>query len=143
MAEHGEFVPNVIFGLNPMWVAVTVLVLTYAVIMSEKVNRSIVALLGAGLHDRLGVLTQEQAIEGDGLQHASALLVGMMVLVADLPEKRHVRVSGGLVGQEGQGRALGASWRCCRWSTAVVSAFLDNVTTVLLIAPVTLVITES
>ena len=39
---------NVYFGLNPMWVSTCVLVVTYAVIISEKINRSVVALLGAG-----------------------------------------------------------------------------------------------
>jgi Na+/H+ antiporter NhaD/arsenite permease-like protein len=47
--EHGAFAPNVIFGLNPMWVAVVVLVAAYAVIIAEKLNRSIIALLGACL----------------------------------------------------------------------------------------------
>src|SRR5882672_5043737 len=54
-------VSNVYFGLNPMWVATCLLAITYAVIISEKVNRSIVALVGAALMVVGGVLTQEEA----------------------------------------------------------------------------------
>ena len=43
---------NVYFGLDPMWVSTVLLAITYAVIMSEKVNRAIVALLGAARHGR-------------------------------------------------------------------------------------------
>ena len=42
---------TVIFGLSPLWVATTLFVVTYLVIMSDKLNRAIVALLGAGLAD--------------------------------------------------------------------------------------------
>ena len=38
---------HVYFGLNPMWVSTCILAVTYAVIISEKINRAIVALLGA------------------------------------------------------------------------------------------------
>ncbi len=51
-ATHSE--PHVIFGMNPLWVAAIVFVASYAVIMSEKYNRAMVALLilhaGAALH---------------------------------------------------------------------------------------------
>ncbi len=35
----GEFVPSVLFGLNPLWVSTVVLIVVYAIIISEKVNR--------------------------------------------------------------------------------------------------------
>ena len=38
---------HVFFGLNPMWVSTCLLALTYAIIMSEKINRAIVAMIGA------------------------------------------------------------------------------------------------
>ena len=53
---------NVIIGLSPVWVASGVFVGTYAVIVTEKINRAIVALMGAGLMIVLGVLNQEAAI---------------------------------------------------------------------------------
>ncbi len=54
MSEH------VLFGLDPLWAATALLIATYAAIMSEKLNRAIVALLGAGLMIALGLLTQER-----------------------------------------------------------------------------------
>ncbi|MBI3706981.1 MAG: hypothetical protein HY246_04795, partial [Proteobacteria bacterium] len=45
MAEHGEWVPHAIFGLNAAVLASLLMILTYAVIITEKLNRSIVALL--------------------------------------------------------------------------------------------------
>ena len=35
-------------GMNPMWVAIAILLVTYAAIISEKLNRAVVALVGAG-----------------------------------------------------------------------------------------------
>ena len=67
--------------MNAMLIAVGVLVATYAAVMSEKINRSIVALLGALLMIVLGILTQEQAIEGIDF-NTIGLLVGMMIIVS-------------------------------------------------------------
>ena len=47
-------------GLNAMWVSTCILAVTYAVIMSEKINRAIVALVGAGVMVLVGVLDQEE-----------------------------------------------------------------------------------
>ena len=55
---------HVFFGLNPMWVSTCLLALTYAIIMSEKINRAIVAMIGAGAMILVGVLDQEEAIRG-------------------------------------------------------------------------------
>jgi Na+/H+ antiporter NhaD/arsenite permease-like protein len=129
---------HVLFGLDPLWTSTVLLIVTYAAIMSEKLNRAIVALLGGGLMISLGLLNQEQAVAGIDF-NTLALLTGMMLIVAitrrcgvfqyvAIVAARLVRASpaGVLV-------LLAAV-------TAVFSAFLDNVTTVLLVAPVTLVI---
>ena len=55
---------HVYFGLDAMWVSTGILLVTYAVIMSEKVNRAIVALTGAGITIAVGVLDQREAIKG-------------------------------------------------------------------------------
>lgn len=62
MTAHA--VSHVYFGLNAMWVSTCILAVTYAIIMSEKVNRAIVALVGAGVMILVGVLDQEEAIKG-------------------------------------------------------------------------------
>jgi len=56
---------HVYFGLNPMWASTCVLAITYAVIMSEKVNRAIVALIGAGVMILIGVLDQDHHAGAD------------------------------------------------------------------------------
>lgn len=128
------------FGWDPLWLSTAILVVTYGVIMTEKVNRAIVAMLGAGLMVVTGVLTQEQAIEGEDF-NTLALLIGMMVLVAI---SRKCGMFQYLAIWSAKA-ARGSPWGILALLsvvTAVVSALLDNVTTVLLIAPVTLVITD-
>jgi Na+/H+ antiporter NhaD/arsenite permease-like protein len=131
---------TVIFGLNPAWVATILLLASYALIVSERLNRSIIALLGAGMMIVSGVLSQEEAIRGIDF-NTIALLTGMMVLVS-------------ITGRSGLFEYL-AVWsakkgRAQPWAmlvvlsitTAVLSAFLNNVTTVLLVAPVTVSVTR-
>src|SRR5688572_16898878 len=72
---------HVLFGLDPLWVSTALLIVTYATIMTEKLNRAIVALMGAGLMISLGILNQEQAVEGIDF-NTLALLTGMMLIVA-------------------------------------------------------------
>src|SRR3954466_15716924 len=80
MAGHGA-ISHVFFGLGPMWVSTCLLLVTYAVIITEKVNRSIIALLGAGLMIIVGVLTQDEAIRGIDF-NTIALLTGLMIPVS-------------------------------------------------------------
>ncbi|MDP1573184.1 MAG: ArsB/NhaD family transporter [Pseudomonadota bacterium] len=130
-----------IFGLSPLLVSLTIFVLTYAVIVTEKINRSVVALLGAGLMIFAGVLNQAEAFHGIDLNTIS-LLTGMMVIVAITQKSgvfQYVAVKAAkVVKADPWGLLVMLSV-----VTAVFSALLDNVTTVLLIAPVTLLITDA
>jgi Na+/H+ antiporter NhaD/arsenite permease-like protein len=139
-SEHLMHPSTVVFGLDPAWVATILLLASYALIVSERLNRSIIALLGAGMMIVSGVLTQDEAIRGVDF-NTLALLAGTMVLVS-------------IAGRSGLFEYL-AIWsakkgRAQPWAmlamlsviTAVLSALLNNVTTVLLIAPVTLSITR-
>jgi hypothetical protein len=81
---------HVLFGLDPLWVSTALLIVTYATIMTEKLNRAIVALVGAGRMISLGILNQEQAVEGIDF-NTLALLTGMMLIVA-VPGIRQGRV---------------------------------------------------
>ncbi len=74
-------VSNVYFGLSPLWVSTALLILTYAVIISEQINRSVVTLVGAAVMVVLGVITQEEAIRGIDW-NTIGLLTGMMILVS-------------------------------------------------------------
>ncbi len=133
-------VSNIVFGWSPLWASGIVFILTYILIVSEKINRAIVALMGAGLMIVLGVLNQEAAIRGVDF-NTLGLLIGMMVVVAISRRSgvfQFVAVwSAKKVNAHPWGILLMLSL-----VTAVFSALLDNVTTVLLIAPVTLLITE-
>jgi Na+/H+ antiporter NhaD/arsenite permease-like protein len=129
-----------IFGLNPVWIAVLLFVATYALIMSEKVNRAILALLGAGLLILLGVITQSEAMASVDF-NTLGLLLGMMLIV-------NITRRSGLfqyVAIWSAKKVKASPWGVMLMMsivTAVFSAFLDNVTTVLLTVPVTLLITE-
>jgi Na+/H+ antiporter NhaD/arsenite permease-like protein len=131
---------SVIFGLSPAWAATVLLLLSYVLIISERLNRSIIALLGAGAMIVSGVLTQEEAIRGIDF-NTIALLTGMMVLVSI--SRRSGMFEYLAVWSAKKGRAQPwAMLAMLSVTTAIVSAFLDNVTTVLLIAPVTLAVTR-
>jgi Na+/H+ antiporter NhaD/arsenite permease-like protein len=129
---------HIIFGWDPLWVSSILFVATYAVIVSEKVNRAIVSLLGAGLMVMLGVLNQETAINGIDF-NTLGLLTGMMIIVSITKRSgifQYIAVwSAKKVNANPWGILLMLSV-----VTAVFSALLDNVTTVLLIVPVTLLI---
>ncbi len=139
---HGGelFSPNVIFGWNPMIVSTVILVISYIILFTEKLNRAVVALIGASAMIFVGVLTQQTAIQGVDF-NTLCLLIGMMIIV-------------GIAEKSGMFQYV-AIWATKKVKanprgimivlavvTAVFSALLDNVTTVLLIAPVTFQITR-
>ncbi|HEX9322784.1 MAG TPA: ArsB/NhaD family transporter [Xanthobacteraceae bacterium] len=133
-------VSNVYFGLSPLWVSTALLILTYAVIISEQINRSVVTLVGAAVMVVLGVITQEEAIRGIDW-NTIGLLTGMMILVSI--SRRSGMFQYVAVWSAKAARAHPAGiLLLLQITTAVLSAFLDNVTTVLLIVPVTLAITK-
>jgi Na+/H+ antiporter NhaD/arsenite permease-like protein len=130
----------VIFGWDTLWVATALFVGSYAVIMSEQINRAIVALLGAGLMILLGVLNQQAAVRGIDF-NTLGLLIGMMVIVAVTRKSGVFQYVAIWSTKKADARPWGILLMlgCV---TALFSALLDNVTTVLLIVPVTLLITE-
>jgi Na+/H+ antiporter NhaD/arsenite permease-like protein len=121
-----------------MWVSTCVLAATYAIIMSEKVNRAIVALIGAGVMVVIGVLDQEEAIRGVDF-NTIGLLTGMMILVSISRRSGMFQYLAIWSAQAARAHPAGILF-ILQITTAVLSAFLDNVTTVLLIVPVTLAI---
>jgi Na+/H+ antiporter NhaD/arsenite permease-like protein len=140
MHGEGELTAQVIFGWDPLWVSSILFVATYALIISEKVNRAVVAGLGASLMVTLGVLNQQTAVSGIDF-NTLGLLTGMMVIVSI------TRGSGVFqyVAVWSAKKVKASPWGILfmlSLVTAVFSAFLDNVTTVLLIAPVTLLISH-
>lgn len=136
----GEWVPHVVFGWNALWVATLILVITYAVIISERVNRAIIALLGAAAMVFLGVLNQEAAIRGVDF-NTIALLIGMMIVVAITRRCGVFQAIAIWTTKKVKAEPAGILFML-QIVTALLSALLDNVTTVLLVVPVTLIIVE-
>jgi len=132
---------HVYFGLSPMWVSTCILAITYAVIMSERCNRAVVALVGAGVMIIVGVLDQEEAIHGIDW-NTLGLLTGMMILVSISRRSGMFQYLAIWSAKAAKAHPAGILF-ILQITTAVLSAFLDNVTTVLLIVPVTLAICKT
>jgi Na+/H+ antiporter NhaD/arsenite permease-like protein len=139
MAEHG-FVPQIVFGLNPLAVSTLILVLTYAVIIWDRFNRAVVALLGAAILIVIGALDQAEAVKGIDW-NTIGLLTGMMILVAIARRSGMFQFVAIWSAQRVNANPAGILL-LLQIVTALLSALLDNVTTVLLIVSVTLAITD-
>lgn len=116
-----------------------VFVLMYAVIVSEKIHRTVAAMIGAILLMLAGVLSQETALHHVDF-NTLGLLVGMMILVSVTSQTGlfdYVAVKAAKTAKAEPRRLL----IYLGLIAAIFSAFLDNVTTVLLMVPVTFSIT--
>ena len=121
--------------------AVALFAVALALIASERVDRTKVALAGAVLVVVTGTLAQEQAIDAIDW-NTIGLLVGMMVLVR-LTETTGVYTWLAIrAGQWSRGRPLHVVLALAG-TTAVLSAFLDNVTTILLVVPITFLLADA
>ena len=140
--HHGlDIIPDMIFGFDgAMFVATTILCISYIFIISERINRAVIALLGSGMMVILGVLNQELAVEGIDF-NTIFLLIGMMIIVGIMKGSGVFQFVAILAAKsvKGNPRALLVVLSLI---TAVFSALLDNVTTVMLIVPITLLLTE-
>ena len=136
----GSFVPSSVLGLDPLWASTIVLLVVYSIIVTEKINRAIIALLGAGLMIQLGLLDQVEAVKGIDF-NTIALLTGMMILVSVSRKSGMFQYLAVWSAKKAKAEPWGILLMLSV-TTAVLSAFLDNVTTVLLIVPVTLAITK-
>lgn len=122
------------------WLSVIIFLAAYAMIIVEKVHRTIIALVGATVVIALGLITQEEAVNAIDF-NTIGLLVGMMLIVG-------ITRRSGLFGYLAVKSAHLAKGKpiniliALGLITAVLSALLDNVTTVLLIVPVTYVLTD-
>ncbi len=128
--------PDVVFGLNPMWLSTILLVCVYAAIIWDRVNRAIVALLGVAAMIFSGLLTQAEAMRGVDI-NTIGLLTGMMILVSISRRSGMFQFVAIRAAQYANARPAGILL-LLSLATAVLSALLDNVTTVLLVVPVTL-----
>lgn len=121
--------------------AVIIFIMTYGIIITEKVNRTVTAVFGASILILFKVLSQEKAVEHIDF-NTIGLLIGMMIIV-NIMKKTGIF---GYLAIKAAKAVSGEPWRIIvvfSIFTAVASALLDNVTTILLIIPITLVITDT
>src|SRR5437764_11772065 len=123
-----------------MMVSTAILCITYAVIIWDKLNRAIVALLGASVMVVIGALDQNEALKGIDW-NTIGLLTGMMILVSVSRRSGMFEYLAIWSARKAKANPAGILLML-QLTTAVVSALLDNVTTVLLVVPVTLAITR-
>jgi Na+/H+ antiporter NhaD/arsenite permease-like protein len=126
------------------WLAVAVFATAYVVIVTEKFNRTLVALVGAAAMVAIGSVRGHEIFfsEETGIDwNVIFLLFGMMVLVGILKQTGVFEFMAIWAAQRARARPF-RMMVLLVLITAVASALLDNVTTVLLIAPVTLLLCE-
>ncbi|MDD5986758.1 MAG: ArsB/NhaD family transporter [Eubacteriales bacterium] len=122
------------------YIAIIVFILVMVCIVTEKVHRAVAAIAGASVLIVTGVLSFDKAISHVDF-NTLGVLMGMMMFVAVVKKSglfEYVAIKATKI-------AKGDPWRIMvafMLITAVFSAMLDNVTTVLLIAPMTFTITE-
>jgi Na+/H+ antiporter NhaD/arsenite permease-like protein len=122
-------------------VAIAVFVGALGVIASERVDRTKIALLGAMLMLLTQTLDQERAIEAVDW-NTLGLLVGMMLMVK-ITEPTGVYTWLAIkAGQLSRGKPLAVVMSLAT-TTALLSAFLDNLTTVLLMVPITFLLADA
>lgn len=124
------------------WAATVIFVVAYAVIVMDWAHKTAVALAGASLMIALGVLGQHEAFNASefGVDwNVIFLLISMMIIVNLMRPTgvfEYVAIKSAQIGCGNPMRIL----LILSVVTAILSALLDNVTTVLLIAPVALLI---
>lgn len=121
-------------------IAIGIFLVTYGMIIAEKIHRTIIAMLGGVIMVVLGIVHQEDALHHIDF-NTLGLLVGMMIIVGITAETGLFKYIAVISAKKAKGdpvRILIA----LSLITAVGSAFLDNVTTVLLMVPVTFSITS-
>src|ERR671924_230658 len=124
-----------------MALAIAIFVAALAAIATERADRTKVALVGAALVLITQTVDQEHAIESIDF-NTIGLLAGMMLMVR-LTETTGVYTWLAIhAGQLSRGRPFAVvAWLAV--TTAVLSAFLDNLTTVLLVVPITFLLADT
>lgn len=123
-----------------MLVPIAVFLVVYFFIATEMIDKTIAALVGAGLMIGLHLVGYEEALHAVDL-NVLFLLIGMMVVVNTMTETgvfewlaiKLARLA------RGNGLLIAVFFMVL---TAVLSAFLDNVTTVILMAPITILLCQ-
>ncbi|MBN2087417.1 ArsB/NhaD family transporter [Candidatus Peregrinibacteria bacterium] len=117
-------------------IAVGVFVLAFIAIVFEVLNKSVVAIAGATLLIVTRILTFEEAVESINFE-IIALLAGMMILVEIAKESGLFALINSHLASFSKGNPF-LIFLFFMLVTAFASAFLDNVTTILIVVPITI-----
>lgn len=121
------------------WLSIAVFIVTYVFIIREKVHRSVIVLVAGALVIAIGLINQEQAVESVDF-NTLWLLIGMMMIVGITRQSGVFEFLAIKSAKLARGNPL-FILLAFSFITAFASALLDNVTTVLLMVPVTYAIT--
>ena len=134
------------FEANPaFWTATLIFIVAYVLIVSEKIHKTVVAICGAALMLILQILDQHEAfhVEEFGVDwNVIFLLIGMMTIINLIRPTgffEYIAIKSAKIGKGEPLRIM----MVFAVVTGLLSALLDNVTTVLLLAPVTLFIADA
>ena len=136
---------------NAVVFSAAILIVAYIFIATEKINKVVVALFGACVCIILGLLSQDKALP-DGTINPSYyanfidfnvifLLIAMMIIVSITARSGVFNYLALKLLIKTKGRPMAVLF-CLSIFTAVTSAFLDNVTTVILVMPITLAVSK-
>lgn len=125
---------------SPQIISVVIFAVTMLAIMTEKIHRTVAAITGAILLILTGVLSVESSFSYVDI-NTLGVLIGMMIFVTIVKNSGIFEYIAIRTAKLAKGRPW-AIMALFMIITAVLSAFLDNVTTVLLIGPMTLAITN-
>lgn len=120
-------------------IPIVVFIIVYAVISLELVNKAVAALLGVTILLSLHVISEHQAVTFINFE-TIMLLMGMMSIVAILRKSGFFSILSIKIAERTKGSPL-KILILFSIVTAVLSAFLDNVTTVLIIVPIVIELT--
>ncbi len=123
-----------------MLASIVLFVICYVLIASEKVDRTIVVIIGAATAILFHLISYKEALDKVDV-NVVYLLVGMMIIVGILARTGIFEWIAIMIAQVARGNGL-AIMTGFMLVTALLSAFLDNVTSVILIAPITILITQ-
>ncbi len=125
-------------------VSLVIFLTTFWIIITEKANRSVIAFFGAVIMWIVGIafwFYSPQEVLHSVDFNTILLLLGMMIIVAELEKTGFLQY----LAIKTAKKTHGNTWILLvslAWLTSVLSMFLDNVTTIILVVPVTLIITR-
>ncbi|MGE4300935.1 MAG: SLC13 family permease [Victivallaceae bacterium] len=128
------------FFASPAGIGVLIFAVVYFFIATEKIEKAVAAILGAGLMAAFGVAKVPAMLEKIDL-NVLGLLIGMMIIVNIMASTGVFEWVAVMIARQARGNGVLIMVEFML-ATGIISAFMDNVTTVILMAPVTILICQ-